>query len=214
MCTMSFVRRHISLLPEGQLFTTRALLLYGSRSAVDSALFRLVRAERIRRLARGVFIRIDSRTREPSVNEVATIKAVSFGRQIFCHGETAGAKLGLIDRCNRQIAYAIDGRSSSFRFGNITIHFRSAVQRKLKVGDGQVGRAIRALWYVGAAFCDTPMAKEATRYFTRKEIDETLHHYGLLPAWMQKALNWPQLWRVKHLLAPRRPNMVAAVLTE
>jgi hypothetical protein len=135
---------------------------------------------------------------------VAKIKAESFGRQIACRGEQAAMDLGLIVQAGRPLTYAVDGHSSSFKYGNLTIHFKSAAPRKMKVGSSQCGLVIRALWHIGKGLCDKAMAKRATRYFTRPQIEETLRHYGLLPAWMQEALNWPQLWRVKSLMHPPR----------
>ncbi len=75
MYTATFIRRHIFQLPAGQLFATRHLLAYGSRAAVDQALYRLVRSGVIVRLARGVFVRQEAGAGLPSALQVAAVKA-------------------------------------------------------------------------------------------------------------------------------------------
>ncbi len=193
MHTTSLIRRHISLVPLRQLFTTRAFLSYGSRSAVDSALFRLVKVGWIRRVARGVFIRDDWREpREPSIDQVAKIKAESFGRQIGCHGRQAAIQLGIIDRSDQEEhAYAINGHSSSFRTGNLVIHLRGVCQRMLRAGDTKAGLAIRALWYIGPGMSSERVAAKATASFNRFEHDELRLHAGFMTAWMVSDFDWP-----------------------
>jgi hypothetical protein len=50
MCT-EFISRHINQLAPTEIFTTREVLMYGSRSAVDSTLGRMVASGHIHRLA-------------------------------------------------------------------------------------------------------------------------------------------------------------------
>ena len=78
MC-IEFIQRHIRMLPARQIFTTREVLIYGTRTAVDSALSRMVEREVIARLARGVFVRDDSA--EPTVAEIASAKAKAYGKE-------------------------------------------------------------------------------------------------------------------------------------
>ena len=52
--TSTFVRRHVNCLPPDVLFSTRELLQYGKRSAVDQSLSRLVKRGDIIRLTRGI----------------------------------------------------------------------------------------------------------------------------------------------------------------
>ena len=53
MLTISSIQRFISALPKNRIFTTREVLIFGTRGAVDRALGRLVKTERIVRLATG-----------------------------------------------------------------------------------------------------------------------------------------------------------------
>ncbi|MBI4533459.1 MAG: type IV toxin-antitoxin system AbiEi family antitoxin domain-containing protein, partial [Candidatus Melainabacteria bacterium] len=57
MFTSSFIKRHIYRLPLDKIFSTRDFLIYGSRTAVDQTLAKLVKKGMIIRLARGVFVK-------------------------------------------------------------------------------------------------------------------------------------------------------------
>ena len=76
MCNQ-LIRRHVQQLPKTQMFTSREMLVYGLRSAVDSALARMVSDGLIFRLARGVYIQ--DVTKLPSAFEIAQVKVRGFG---------------------------------------------------------------------------------------------------------------------------------------
>jgi hypothetical protein len=78
---------HIMQLRADSIFTTREVLQYGRRSAVDQCLYLLVKKNMIRRLASGVFIRDPHAN--PSVEEIARIKAAAFGLEIAPSQEPA-----------------------------------------------------------------------------------------------------------------------------
>jgi hypothetical protein len=193
--TISLIRRFVALLPQGKLFTTREVLAFGSRSAVDSALFRLVKALVIRRLARGVFIRNDFPQHHPAPAEVARVKAQSFGRRIVTHGILASWELGLTPVGQDAHIYAVDGRSSAFRYGDLTIKFQGLCPRKVMVGDSQAGMAIRALWHLGRTVCDKSTAARVTASFKRTDRDELRQHAGFMPGWMLDSFSWPARWQ-------------------
>lgn len=193
MTTISLIRRFVALLPQGKLFTTRDVLAFGSRSAVDSALFRLVNALAIRRLARGVFIRNDFPQRRPAAAEVARVKAESFGRRLVSHGQEAAWRLGVASEPQDPHLYAIDGRSSAFRYADKIIKFQGLCPRKVLVGDSQAGMAIRAAWHLGPGGGDG--LAQATASFHRTDRDELRQRAGLMAWWMLACFDWPVRWQ-------------------
>jgi len=195
MYTTSFVRRHIFMLPRGQPFTTRDLLRYGSRSAVDQALFRLVKSEVIVRLARGVFVILDAMSRIPSVLDVAKVKAESFGKQIVCHGADAAQVLGLPVSANRLTTYSTNGCSSSFRCGEVVVCFKRVSQRNFLLGDSRAGLLVRALWHLGQAFCNKSLVSEAALSCTRTDREELRQMTGLMPGWISSSFSWTRRWQ-------------------
>ena len=143
----TYVRRHICMLARTQIFTSRELLGYGSRSAVDQALCRLVKVGFITRLARGVFIR-DFR-QSPSAFEIATAKAWAFGKRIVKHAADTAREKGLLPEGNAGPTFHINGCTSSFLSTRGRIQFKQLSERKTLLGDTRVGQGIRALWYLG-----------------------------------------------------------------
>ena len=88
---LSYIRRHVSNLLDGQIFTTRDCLKYGTRQNVDNALYRCVKERWIIRISRGVFTRYSSKFEFPSFAEIARIKAEAFGKKLLAHGADLAA---------------------------------------------------------------------------------------------------------------------------
>ena len=146
---LSFIRRHISNMKDGQIFTTRDCLIYGKRSNVDHALFKCVRSGIIVRLTRGVFTRFTSDLQLPSFFEIATIKAKAFGKEILTHGADTAAKYQMIAKGNEEPTFYVDGSSSCFLYHGSYIHLKKASKKRMHMPDDKAGLAIRALWHMG-----------------------------------------------------------------
>ncbi len=183
MYTSTFIRRHILRLPKGAIFSTREMLNYGRRSAVDQCLYRLVKIGRIIRLAWGLFIKDDSETM-PSALQVATEKAKAFGKQILTDALDAAKRLRLTALGNQRITYAVQGHSSSFKYGATKIYFKGICARKMLLKDDQVGTAIKALWAVGKKHCNQHAIAKATAQFKQSERRQFGQSCHLMPLWM------------------------------
>jgi hypothetical protein len=194
--TIHFIRRYIQLLDEGQIFTTRDVLQFGQRAAVDKALGRLVFAERIRRLARGVFVKDSTFCRTFSDLEIATAKAKAFGRRILqaplpvVHYNSPEFGKPVCDK-----TFYIDGHSSKFKIGETTITFKHSAPRKLKLTETKAGETARALWNLGPALVDGYTLMNATSWFLFTRDDRTIFHKNMrwMPAWLSdhvKARYW------------------------
>ena len=182
MCT-TYIYRHIMRLPRMKLFTTRELLQYGRRSAVDQALYRMVKAKFIIRLARGVFVRDDSRN--PSLFEIATVKAAAFGKKLLKHAVSKLVELKLVPRTETVISlFAISGHSSSFLtcHGRVTLHGIGA--RKAKLCQTEVGQVVNALWHLGESGCTAREVTIASRNFQRTKREQFRQASALMPAWL------------------------------
>lgn len=184
MCTSTFIRRHVLSLPQGAIFSTREMLNYGRRSAVDQCLYRMVKTGRIIRLAWGLFMKDDIGATTASSFTVATEKARAFGKQIMIDAIDAAKLLGLSPVRNKSITYAVEGHSSSFKYGKITIHLKGICARKMSLGDGSIGLAIKALWQLGMGACDLNALASATANFRRPERLQFRQSCHLMPAWM------------------------------
>lgn len=82
----TLIRKHLSLLKPGEIFTTRDLLSYGRRNTVDKATHEFVKAGYLTRLAFGVFVVTHTSRSAYTVAEIVTRKAIAFGKAVYTHG--------------------------------------------------------------------------------------------------------------------------------
>lgn len=147
MWTTSYIRRHIAKLKTNELFVSRDFLVYGTRYAIDNALSMMVKTQEIVRVARGVFMKTVYPLRLPSAFQVARVKALAFGKQIYEHGANAALEFGLNAKIHGQPTFATTGRTTSFAFGKTRIHLKALASRKVLVNKLLVGKMITALLY-------------------------------------------------------------------
>ncbi len=132
--TCELIREHVaSLLPE-QIMSPRDLLGYGSRSAVDSCIRLLFREKRLQRVARGLYVLIESNLDLISAEQIARAKARAFGRVIERQDES--------DDCR----YFTDGPSTKFQSVKGRIEMRRVAPRKLILSRNKVGLAALKVW--------------------------------------------------------------------
>lgn len=202
---MAQIRRHILRLGTGKPFTTRDLLNYGTRAAVDQATSRLVKDGEIMRLARGVFFAPAlGRQKVFTAFEIARIKAESFGKRIITYAGRAAERLGLTYESERKLIFSINGSSSSFKFGEAIIHFRKTSARKMHLADGKAGLVIRSLWHLGKLACTRQMISKACQSLDRQGRFEIKQRAAFMPYWLSNIFMRP--W-ISHL--PMTGNDVA-----
>jgi hypothetical protein len=159
---------------------------------VDQTLYRLVKNGTIRRLARGVFVR-DER-KKFSHFEIASIKAKAFGRTLINFDFTVPDQLKAPVKTPIEPVFFIDGRSSGFHADGILIALQECSQRKMSLGDGKVGQAMRALWRIGKAAVTKEKISHATDHFRRTDRADLLRSIRYLPAWLSDFFIVPERW--------------------
>jgi hypothetical protein len=163
------------------------------RAAVDQTLYRLVKNGTIRRLARGIFVRDE--TKKFSDFEVASLKAQAFGRKLVRHDFAMPERLNVLAETPVEPVFFIDGRSTRFRAHGGVIDLQERSQRKMRLGDGKVGQAMKALWHIGKEEVTRAVISRATDHFRRREREEVITSIRWLPAWLSdffiKSDHWP-----------------------
>lgn len=187
MYTLMRVRQLIHKLKLNQLFSTRQCLSFGSRGAVDQALYCLVKSGEIIRVTRGVFLKRGSST--PSILAVAKIKARSFGKRIYTHDANTARALGFSAESKQNHIFNCSGRSSHFRFGDITITFVGSSPKKLQKRESLAGQVISALDHLGKQKTSVALL-ELTYPTWSKSVDEIKSLAGFMPAWMNGLFHW------------------------
>lgn len=204
MSTASFIRQHIEQLPAHKIFSTRELLHYGSRAAVDTTLYRLVLLGDIVRLTSGIFVR--KNVVAITTGQVAHKKAAVFGKKLIITGEQAAGQCGLLPSPQNITSYATDGSSSKFcyRPDNTIITFTQIAPRKFRLKE-KIGLAIRGLWAIGKAAARQPGAIDAvTRNMSLQERQEFYTYSRWMPSWMSDYI------ATLHQFRPPTPHRLGA----
>jgi hypothetical protein len=187
MSAIDAIRQHYSRLSSEMLFTTRDLLGYAPRAAIDNATHTLVKYGELIRVARGVFARPE-RTSVITISEIASVKARSFGRVIISHAADVACELGLVgdDKRNPEPTFATNGRTSSFRFGPIRIHFKGTSPRQITLGESKEGRTIRGLCYMGKERLKPEAVESAIDKLSDAERVEAGSLCRFMPTWLSQ----------------------------
>jgi hypothetical protein len=178
---------HILELSPTTIFTTREVLQYGRRAAVDQCLRRLVQANFICRLARGVFVR-DPELKPPA-EQIAQTKAAAFGKRIYQHATDILHGLGIVlTKPLEKNLFATNGHSSQFESIQGTLKFQGVAQRKGKLCETKAGRRVFALWYLGDNHLTAKVVRNACRDLNRSDREDLRLCSSLMPGWLHEFL--------------------------
>jgi hypothetical protein len=147
----------------------------GNRDTVDKSLQRLVHADCLRRIDRGLYDMpaINALTRQPSAPDpVQVIEAVARRDQIrvLIDGMTAANDLGLTTAVPSKIVVHTDARLRSIHLGNMVITFKLTAASKLYWAGRPAMRLVQALHWLR----DT-LTNPEDLYSVRRRVDELLH---------------------------------------
>ena len=163
----------------GWVFSPSHFLDFGSRKAVDLALFRLVNRGTIRRLARGIYdypkIHPQLGALSPSIDSVAKLIAEKNNSQLKITGAEAANALGLSTQVPARIVYLTDGPSRKIKIGKQTIELRHASPKKMATAGKASGTVIQALQYIGKENVNSEMVskiKETLSGDDKKQLRE------------------------------------------
>lgn len=193
--TSSLIRRHVYNLEEDTLFSIRALLSYGPRSAVDRAVGRLVSSGVLERIARGVYIKPSGQYVRFTNAEIANAKARAFAKHTFTHGKTVAIELGLMSPDPSQAnstdnsrenanKLAVVGSTSSFWSVNGRIHLHSTCPKTVALAEHPIGLIIRALIALGPKRCTFQVIQQVKQSLTRLELAMLIGASRWMPAWL------------------------------
>ena len=200
MSVVKAIKNFINELPDDEIFTTRDLLpLSTSRSAVDVTTHRMIYLGLLKRLARGVFMKDIPNQRIPTVEEIAVIKARSFGKQIYQHGINAAAEIGLIERKyykRSRFHFYTNGCSSSFGAGQYRVRLKSVSNRKTNISATDAGKLLKAIWHQGKyeSIKLRNKALSIERKMNRLQKLEFRKEIRIMPAWLLEMF-YPKLKR-------------------
>lgn len=186
--------------PPAQVWTPVDFLDLGSRAAVDKVLQRLVSANQLRRIDRGLYDtpRLNSLTKRPAVADYRQI-IDALGRRdqlrMLVDGMTAANDLGLTTAVPARVVIHTDTRRRSIHLENLTIEFKQTAPSKLYWSGRPAMRVVQALQWLKDTLPDDRdriIAQLSTLLADRRHGRDLRNDLraGLatLPAWMQDLL--------------------------
>jgi hypothetical protein len=181
---------HMEGLPAGTGVSAKGLLHLGNRAAVDQALSRLVRRDRVFRAGRGLYLLpVHGRfgTRVPTIEEAIRAIAAQSGEVIVPSGAVAANRLGLTTQVPMRSIYLTSGRSRPISIGEQTAELRHAPRWQLLLGDRPAGDAIRALVWLGLEAAETGMAAVKAK-LTPTDRGDMVAVAPQLPSWLARCV--------------------------
>ena len=169
------------------------LLDFGTRSAVDQALTRLVQQKKIMRVGRGLyawpqfstFLKDNVR---PSVDALAHAWARQNGLRIIPFGAYAANLLGVSTQVPAKYVYYTNGRTQQIRLGGSDVRFLNRGPKTMEVKGPLAAHIFQALRYLGKNRVSPDVIarlRRLTRPQDRADIKRNLKH---ATAWMKPIL--------------------------
>ena len=177
--------------PEGAPLVSNTLLNLGKRAAVDQALSRLARNDRLLRIGQGVYVRpVMTRfgPRPPSIEKTIPALSKLWNETIIPGGSHSANALGLTTQVPVQPVYLTSGRDRELQLGEQTVLLRHAPAWQLAAPHRPSGAAIRALAWLGP----TSVAEniEAVRQkLTTEDLRELAASRARMPAWLTETVS-------------------------
>ncbi len=187
--TTEQIRQRIEQIPPGQPFTPEEFLAYGTRAAVDQAISRLIKANAIMRVSRGIYCRpVTGRFGRYGASPERVVALLEKSETIQVHGARAANIMGLSTQVPMQAIYMTSGRSRTLRVGNRTVKFRHSAPRKLLLADRRAGVALTAMWYLGKGEVTHRVVGAIRRELGEEEFEVLKSVMGSMPAWMRSSI--------------------------
>jgi len=173
MRTSEMIRQALADKPLGAVFSSADFLSVGTRAAVDQALFRMMSAGIIVRVARGLYVtagqRVDAQT-------IAHAMAQKTGEQVG---------LAPTEGTNNLLVVPTSGLSRTVTAAGHTVQFRRMSQRKVQLAASPKGRVLLELWTRGMQNLTTLDIQRATGDWATGEMDS---YAALIPAWLRTVI--------------------------
>lgn len=201
---MSELKSQISALIEaagpGQVWVPTDFAQLGSRDAVDKTLQRMVHANWLRRIERGLYDRptLNSLTRRPTAPDYrAVVDAIARRDQLrlLVDGMTAANDLGLTDAVPARVTVHTDTRRRAVQLDKLTIEFKQTAPSRLYWAGRPAMRVVQALhWLKDSLDSERSLVlNKLTKVLADPKhgaaIRQDLRNgFSALPAWMQRTI--------------------------
>lgn len=193
MNARNVIEEQVQAVPEGQPFFPAQFLTLGSRASVDQVLSHLAKAGRIKRIARGIYVRPKQNKYVgevlPGPEAIVKQVAASEGASVQVHGAEAARRFELTTQVPMQLVFYTSGRSREINVGRMKIRLRHTSPRKLAMSERPAGLALTALEYLGKHNVTPEVIERVRRKLAPTEFEALRQASTAMPAWLAEALN-------------------------
>ena len=193
MCLNEKILQRLNRWESGRAFTRSDFLDLGSTDAIGMVLQRLLKAGKLRRVARGLY---DMRRRHPLLGELSASSdaiAEAISRRDGIRLQTTEASsanlLNLSEQVpGRRIVYDSDRRRRSMKVGTRTIEFRERSRRKMAAAGRTSGLVMAGLRSLGRAHVTSETVAHLQKLLKPEDRLRLLQDLRFAPAWMHPHL--------------------------
>jgi hypothetical protein len=168
------IRQAIADKPPGAVLSSADFLSVGTRAAVDQALFRMMKAGTIERVARGLYATAGQRVDAQTIAHAMAQKT--------------GERVGLAPSAGTDhlLVVPTSGLTRTVQAAGRTVQFRRMSPRKIQLAVSPKGRILLELWTRGIKDLTTLEIQRATGDWDEKDIDS---YAALIPAWLRTVIH-------------------------
>lgn len=189
--TAKLVDSFIKKLPAGETFASAELLKFGSRANIDKVLSRLVKAKKLVRVARGIFLKQEKLPYcddiLPAPSKIAETVARVSGETITIHGAEAARQLELTTQVQTKPIFLTSGPTRHIKVADTEIYLKHVAPRKLANSNNIVGLVVSALWYLGRDNVSTQVISKIKSRLTEEQFMQVEKNVSTMPSWMANA---------------------------
>ncbi len=168
--------------------TPKDFLDFGTREAIDQALYRLVKAGEMRRVGRGLYrmTGIGEVQKSAAVDLDSAVAALArrYGVRMMPDGMFAANQLGLTNAVPAEAIYVTDGHSRTLKIDGRTVQFRHAGPQVMWWAGRPAGPVVQALRWLGRdAATDDRVIFELQRRLSAEVKSDLVQNIRSLPGW-------------------------------
>ena len=172
----------------GWVFTPIDFLDIATRPTIDTTLRRLVKSDKISKVARGIYCYPETHPvmgeLSPSPEKIAKALACKDQVRVQPSGAYAANLLGLSEQVPAKIVFLTDGMNRTVKVGKQNIILKRTTPKNMKTAGIITGLVIQALRHIGKDHVDNKIVKRLKQKLKKEDRERLLKDIRLAPAWI------------------------------
>lgn len=176
----------------GWAFTPKDFLDLGTRASIDMALTRLVQANQIRRIGRGLYdypkLHDKLGALTPDADTIAQAVATQSGDKLSSSGAQAANRLGISTQVPAKTSYATSGQTRVKKVAGRTIALKRSRAPILDDASPEANAVLQLLAHVGKDKIDDDLIQRLSAQIDDRDFKALTKAQPLMPGWMSDAV--------------------------